>query len=490
MEAILKEGLAQLGLDTGSIPALTEFSRRLLEKNQVMNLTAITEPADVARLHLLDCACLLTAADFRGKQVVDVGTGAGFPGMPLRLLEPNFDLTLLDSLGKRIDFLQETVDAMGLQRVRCVHARAEEFARQHREQYDIAASRAVAQLNILCELALPLVEGGRSVPGHEVGGHRRRDSARQKRHCPAGGQNWKNLGLCHPRNGRAAPGGHHPEGASHPGSLSPALRPHQKSAVGLSPQLYTRYLDMGKIIAVVSGKGGTGKTSFTANVGLALAALGKNTLCLDCDITLRNLDLALGLTDKALMDFSDVIAGRCSLSDAAADHPKYPGLHLLTAPLSPGGQLDVTDEQMRQLLDQVRQEYDYCLIDAPAGLGQGFQLATGCADCVVVITTTDASALRDAQHTVMILDKRFTTESLFLVVGRVQKKLLRALHSTIDDAMDAAGLPLLGVVPEDSDVPYSLNRGIPLRDINYYAARAYENIARRITGHQVPLMRI
>ena len=131
---------------------------------------------------------------------------------------------------------------------------------------------------------------------------------------------------------------------------------------------------MGKIIAVVSGKGGTGKTSFTANVGLALAALGKNTLCLDCDITLRNLDLALGLTDKALMDFSDVIAGRCSLSDAAADHPKYPGLHLLTAPLSPGGQLDVTDEQMRQLLDQVRQEYDYCLIDAPAGLPPGHRL--------------------------------------------------------------------------------------------------------------------
>lgn len=490
METILKEGLAQLGLDTGSIPALTEFSRRLLEKNQVMNLTAITEPADVARLHLLDCACLLTAADFRGKQVVDVGTGAGFPGMPLRLLEPDFDLTLLDSLGKRIDFLQETVDAMGLQRVRCVHARAEEFARQHREQFDIAASRAVAQLNVLCELALPLVKvGGQFLAMKSVDTD---DEIQRARSAIAqlGGQKWKNLGLYHSRNGRAAPGGHHPEGASHPGSLSPALRPHQKSAVGLSPQLYTRYLDMGKIIAVVSGKGGTGKTSFTANVGLALAALGKNTLCLDCDITLRNLDLALGLTDKALMDFSDVIAGRCSLSDAAADHPKYPKLHLLTAPLSPGGQLDVTDEQMRQLLDQVRQEYDYCLIDAPAGLGQGFRLATGCADCVVVITTTDASALRDAQHTVMLLDKRFTTESLFLVVGRVQKKLLRALHSTIDDAMDAAGLPLLGVVPEDGDVPYALNRGIPLRDINYYAARAYENIARRITGHQVPLMRI
>ena len=160
MEAILKEGLAQLGLDTGSIPALTEFSRRLLEKNQVMNLTAITEPADVARLHLLDCACLLTAADFRGKQVVDVGTGAGFPGMPLRLLEPDFDMTLLDSLGKRIDFLQETVDAMGLQRVRCVHARAEEFAAEHRGQFDFATSRAVANLSVLCELCLPYVKVG------------------------------------------------------------------------------------------------------------------------------------------------------------------------------------------------------------------------------------------------------------------------------------------------------------------------------------------
>ena len=96
------------GLSPEKIDTLCAFGRALLEKNQVMNLTAITEPADVARLHLLDCACLLTAADFRGKQVVDVGTGAGFPGMPLRLLEPDFDLTLLDSLGKRIDFLQET----------------------------------------------------------------------------------------------------------------------------------------------------------------------------------------------------------------------------------------------------------------------------------------------------------------------------------------------------------------------------------------------
>ena len=162
MEQILREGLAALALPTDAAVPLMAFSARLLETNKVMNLTAITEPEDVARLHLLDCAALLNITDFRGKRVVDVGTGAGFPGMPLRILEPDFDLTLLDSLGKRIAFLQQVCDEMGLQRVTCVHARAEEFAAKHREQYDIATSRAVAALNVLCELTLPLVKvGGR-----------------------------------------------------------------------------------------------------------------------------------------------------------------------------------------------------------------------------------------------------------------------------------------------------------------------------------------
>lgn len=162
MEQILREGLAALALPTDAAVPLMAFSARLLETNKVMNLTAITEPEDVARLHLLDCAALLHMTDFRGKRVVDVGTGAGFPGMPLRILEPDFDLTLLDSLGKRIAFLQRVCDEMGLQRVTCVHARAEEFAAKHREQYDIATSRAVAALNVLCELTLPLVKvGGR-----------------------------------------------------------------------------------------------------------------------------------------------------------------------------------------------------------------------------------------------------------------------------------------------------------------------------------------
>ena len=160
MTDILTEGLAQLGLPTGAAPRLTEFAGAVLEKNKVMNLTAITDPADFAALHLLDSAVLLTIADFRGKKAVDVGTGAGFPGMPLRILEPDFDLTLLDSLGKRVAFLQDTCAKMGLARVEAVHARAEEFAADHRESYDIATSRAVAALNVLCELALPLVRVG------------------------------------------------------------------------------------------------------------------------------------------------------------------------------------------------------------------------------------------------------------------------------------------------------------------------------------------
>ena len=160
MEGTLRAGLTALGLPCSAVPRLLEFAGRLLEKNRVMNLTAITEPKDVATLHLLDCAALLTLSDFRGKSVVDVGTGAGFPGMVLRIMEPDFDLTLLDSLGKRIDWLAETCAAMGLERVDCVHARAEEFAVQHRQQYEIATSRAVAALPLLCELALPLVKPG------------------------------------------------------------------------------------------------------------------------------------------------------------------------------------------------------------------------------------------------------------------------------------------------------------------------------------------
>ena len=162
MEQLLREGLASLGLPDDGIPSLLRFSELLVEKNKVMNLTAITEPADIATLHFLDCASLLPLAEWKGKTVVDVGTGAGFPGMPLRILEPSIRLTLLDSLNKRIDFLQEVCEDLGLTDVACVHGRAEEFAAHRRESFDIAVSRAVANLQMLSELCLPLVKVGGS----------------------------------------------------------------------------------------------------------------------------------------------------------------------------------------------------------------------------------------------------------------------------------------------------------------------------------------
>ena len=160
MEQLLQEGLAALGLPRDGIPALVRYADLLVEKNKVMNLTAITEPTDIATLHFLDCAALLKLTDFQGKTVADVGTGAGFPGMPLRILEPSIRLTLLDSLNKRIDFLKEVCDDLGFGDVDCVHARAEEFAAEHRESFDIVTSRAVANLRMLSELCLPLVKVG------------------------------------------------------------------------------------------------------------------------------------------------------------------------------------------------------------------------------------------------------------------------------------------------------------------------------------------
>ena len=158
MRETLTKGLPELGVDLAHIDALEEFSRLLVKKNEVMNLTGITEPREVATLHLLDSLALLPLAQMEGKKIIDVGTGAGFPGVPLKIALPDSEVTLLDSLNKRVDFLKESCDAIGLTGVECVHARAEEFG--HREEYDYAVSRAVASLPVLCELCLPLVKVG------------------------------------------------------------------------------------------------------------------------------------------------------------------------------------------------------------------------------------------------------------------------------------------------------------------------------------------
>ena len=245
---------------------------------------------------------------------------------------------------------------------------------------------------------------------------------------------------------------------------------------------------MGQVIAIVSGKGGKGKTSFTALTGAALAQLGHRTLVLDCDVGLRDLDLALGMTDRALMDFSDVVAGRATLDQAAVQHHRLSKLYLLTAPLATEAALSM--ESMGALLDEVRERFDFCLLDSGAGLGESFRLATGNADRIVVVTTTEPSCLRDAQRTVMELHG-FPEGKLHLVVNRLRRRLLKSLRSNIDDAMDAAGLPLLGVIPEDEDLSALLAKGMA-DGFGYYspARRAVRNIARRICGEKVPLMKI
>ena len=243
---------------------------------------------------------------------------------------------------------------------------------------------------------------------------------------------------------------------------------------------------MGTVITVTSGKGGTGKTTVTGGVASCLARLGKTVLCIDMDIGLRNLDISLGLSDRALMDFADVALGNCPLARAAVSHPDLPNLSLLTAPMRLPPQ--VTAGSIRALLRTARDRYDYIFIDCPAGLGPGFQLATCGADRALVVATNDASSLRDAQRTVAELSD---LRQIHLVMNRIQPKLLRKLRTTIDDAMNAAGLPLIGVVPEDPQVILCANQGLPLASQGRRGASlACWNIAQRIIGRQVPIMRI
>ena len=160
MRQTLEQGLPELGMGIGLIPRLAGFAELVLERNQVMNLTAITEPKDVAALHLLDSLELAALAGLEAGRLVDVGCGAGFPGVPTAIARPGLQVTLLDSLGKRVDFLREACGKLGLENVECIHQRAEEFAGARREAFDFAVSRAVAALPVLCELCLPLVKVG------------------------------------------------------------------------------------------------------------------------------------------------------------------------------------------------------------------------------------------------------------------------------------------------------------------------------------------
>lgn len=247
---------------------------------------------------------------------------------------------------------------------------------------------------------------------------------------------------------------------------------------------------MGQVMAVISGKGGTGKTSLTAGIASCLAAEGQRVLCIDCDMGLRNLDLSLGLADEATVAFTDIMDGIYTLEDAVS-HPRIPGLDLLTAPVTRLAE-DVDREAFGQLLEQVRRQYDWCLIDAPAGVGAGFQLATEHADQLLVVAVADPASMRDAARAADLIELQGQPDRpMRLVVNRVSRRMYRKMRATVDDVMDGVGLPLLGIVPDDSSVTLAAAAAQPL--ILYTsrgAAVACLHIARRLCGRRASLLRL
>ena len=243
---------------------------------------------------------------------------------------------------------------------------------------------------------------------------------------------------------------------------------------------------MGELIAVLSGKSGTGKTSLCAGIATALASLGEQVLCIDCDIGLQNLDLALGMAQAGAMSFLDVSRGAYPLSQAAR-HPQYPNLAFLTAPVNCRAE-DIDKAEFSAMLRQAREQFRYIFLDAPAGIDAGFQLCATFADRVILVTNGDAAAVRDAARTAQILDAMGKPD-IRLLVNRIDKKLWQTMRLTVDDVMDEAALPLLGIVPNDPDVTLATVFDEPLLRYSKKgaAATACRRIAKRIQGLPVPI---
>ena len=243
---------------------------------------------------------------------------------------------------------------------------------------------------------------------------------------------------------------------------------------------------MGEVIAVISGKGGTGKTSTCAGVAIALAQKGERVLCIDCDVGLRNLDISLGMSEVAALSFQEVCRGSYGLSLAAV-HPHYPTLHFLTAPLNclPG---EIDADAFAEMILQARRDYDFVFLDAPAGTDLMFRLTSCNADRCVLVTGSDPASIRDAGRTGQLLELMGKT-NVRLIVNRIQPKMVAAMALTVDDVMDQAGLPLLGIIPEDPNVTFAaaFGKNAALYAKKTAAVAAYDRIAARIQGMPVSI---
>lgn len=245
---------------------------------------------------------------------------------------------------------------------------------------------------------------------------------------------------------------------------------------------------MGELIAFVSGKGGTGKTSVCAGIAAALAEEGKQVLCIDCDVGLRNLDISLGMSECGALSFLDISEGGYPL-EKAARHPDYPGIAFLTAPLNrDANQISIVS--FRDMLERAKRRFDYVLLDAPAGLESGFRLVSACAQRFLLVTGSGPAAIRDAARVGEVLEL-MGKHDVRLIVNRVDKNMLSAVRQTIDDVMDSAGLPLSGIVAEDPNVVLAATFGQSLLRYAKHtpAVKDFRRIARRIQGYPVPVRR-
>lgn len=246
----------------------------------------------------------------------------------------------------------------------------------------------------------------------------------------------------------------------------------------------------GQVITVTSGKGGVGKTTTTANLGTALVLLGKKVAVVDADIGLRNLDVVLGLENRIVYDLVDVVEGRARLRQALIKDKRHPDLCLLPAAQTRDKNA-VSPEQMAKLTQDLAQEFDYVLVDSPAGIEQGFKNAIAGANAVLIVTTPEVSAVRDADRIIGLVEAA-ELPTPRLILNRIKPAMvLRGDMMSVDDVKDILAIDIIGIVPEDESVVVSTNRGEAVVFDNYSkAGTAYHNIARRILGENVPFLNI
>ena len=244
---------------------------------------------------------------------------------------------------------------------------------------------------------------------------------------------------------------------------------------------------MSEVIVITSGKGGVGKTTTTANVGTGLAMLNKKVVMIDTDIGLRNLDVVLGLENRIVYNLVDVVEEKCRIKQALIKHKKYDNLYLLPSAQTRDKD-SVTPEQMKKLIDELRNEFDYILLDCPAGIEQGFRNAIAGADRALVVTTPEVSAIRDADRIVGLLEAN-ELRKIDLIINRLRVDMVkRGDMLSVDDVCDILSINLIGVVPDDEHIVISTNQGEPLVGSNCLAGKAYECICQRVLGEDIPLM--